>query len=63
MVWVVAVLGSILLALVSLLFAAVGSNWVAVCVAAVAALAVPVVVWLTFPETARRTLEEISALR
>lgn len=48
------------LALVSVLFAALGSNWVAVSCLALAALVVPLVAWSVFPETARRRLEDIS---
>jgi MFS family permease len=49
------------LALVSVLFGWLGSNWAAIGVLAGASVAVPLLVWLMFPETARRTLEEISA--
>ncbi len=48
------------LAAVSVLFVSLGSNWAAVMVLAGAVLVVPVVVWIAFPETARRTLEEIT---
>ena len=49
------------LALVSLLFAWLGSNWAAIALVAASSLLIPIVVWLTFPETARRTLEDISS--
>jgi Na+/melibiose symporter-like transporter len=48
------------LAMVSVLFGWLGSNWAAVGVLAGASIMVPILVWLMFPETARRTLEEIS---
>lgn len=49
------------LAGVSVLFGALGSNWLAVSALALTAVAIPLVVWGVFPETARRPLEEISA--
>ena len=49
------------LALVSALFVSLGSNWASIAVVAASSLLIPIVVWLGFPETARRTLEEISA--
>jgi MFS family permease len=54
-------LGTVIgLAGVSLLFGWLGSNWTAVAVLGGVSLLVPVLVWLLLPETARRTLEEIS---
>ena len=49
------------LALVSVLFVWVGSNWTAISLIAGAALLVPIIAWLALPETAGRTLEEISS--
>ena len=49
------------LGLVSVLFGVLGSNWLAISALALAALGIPLIVWLAFPETARRSLEEISA--
>ncbi len=49
------------LSIVSVLFATFGSNWSAVAAVAGASLLVPIIVWLMFPETARRALEEITA--
>jgi hypothetical protein len=48
------------LALVSVLFGIVGSNWLAIALLCGISLAAPVLVLLAFPETAGRTLEEIS---
>jgi putative MFS transporter len=48
------------LAMVSALFVSLGSNWLAVMGLAAVVLLFPLVVWLAFPETARRTLEEIT---
>ena len=48
------------LALVSLLFGVVGSNWVAIAILCGVSLAAPLLVLLAFPETAGRALEEIS---
>ena len=57
----VATLGGIIgLAAVSVLFGVLGSNWAAVSVLAGLLLLVPVIVLTLFPETARRTLEEIA---
>lgn len=54
-------LGAIVgLAGVSALFPLLGSNWAAVAVMASACFLVPVIVILFFPETARRTLEDIA---
>ena len=52
--------GIIGLALISALFPILGSNWAAVSALATLVLLVPLIVWLTFPETARRTLEDIA---
>jgi MFS family permease len=49
------------LALVSLLFGSFGSNWIAVSALALATLGIPLVVWTVFPETARKSLEDIAA--
>jgi MFS family permease len=48
------------LALVSALFGWFGSNWTAVAILGGASMLAAVLVWLLLPETARRTLEEIS---
>ena len=48
------------LALVSLLFGVLGSNWTAISVLCLVGAASPLVVLLFFPETARRKLEEIA---
>jgi MFS family permease len=48
------------LALVSLLFGWVGSNWSAIVILCGVSLAAPLLVLLVFPETAGRTLEDIS---
>jgi predicted MFS family arabinose efflux permease len=48
------------LAAVSVLFAWLGSNWTAILVLAAGALAAALVVWVAFPETAGRSLEEIA---
>ena len=51
------------LALESVLYAALGSHWAALSWLLLVALAVPVLVALFFPETAGRSLEEISPER
>jgi MFS family permease len=51
------------LALVSVLFGFVGSNWYAISILLGLGLLVPTIVALTFPETAGRTLEEIAPER
>jgi len=48
------------LALVSLLFVVVGSNWTAIAWLGGLALLAPLLVWLVFPETSGRSLEEIA---
>lgn len=48
------------LAAVSLLFPLLGSNWNAVMLLASLGLAVPLLIWLRLPETARRRLEDIA---
>ena len=48
------------LALVSVLFASLGSNAAAIMVLAGTIVLVPLAVWLVFPETAQRSLEEIA---
>jgi putative MFS transporter len=48
------------LAMVSILFSAVGSNWYAISVLCAVGILVPAIVAATFPETAGRTLEEIA---
>jgi putative MFS transporter len=56
-----ATLGSIVgLAGVSALYPVLGSNWAAVSVLAAACFLVPIIVLAFFPETARRTLEDIA---
>ena len=58
---VVLAMGTVIgLALVSLLFGWLGSNWTAVALLGGASLLVPVLIWTLLPETARRTLEDIS---
>jgi putative MFS transporter len=49
------------LSMVSVLFLTLGSNWSAVAALAGTCVVVPLVVWTAFPETARRTLEEITS--
>lgn len=49
------------LSMVSVLFGTLGSNWIAVAAIASASFLVPITVWLAFPETARRALDEISS--
>jgi MFS family permease len=49
------------LAAVSVLFGWLGSNWSAISALAAASVLAPALIWLTFPETAKRTLEEISS--
>lgn len=46
---------------VSMLFSVVGSNWTAIMAVAALGFLVPIAVFTLFPETARRSLEEISA--
>jgi len=48
------------LAAVSLLFPFLGSNWTAISLLGGVCLCLPLLAWFGFPETARRTLEEIS---
>lgn len=48
------------LAAVSALFSLLGSNWTAILVLAAGALAAALLVWVGFPETAGRSLEEIA---
>jgi MFS family permease len=48
------------LAAVSVLFPLVGSNWTALALLGSCALLIPFVVWLSFPETSQRSLEEIA---
>jgi MFS family permease len=48
------------LAAVSALFALLGSNWTAMLVVASGAVLAAALVWLVFPETAGRSLEEIA---
>ena len=48
---------------VSVLFGVLGSNWTAVMALGAVALGAPVLVWLGFPETSGRTLEEIAPER
>ncbi len=48
------------LAGVSVLFTLVGSNWNAIALLGALALLAPVLVWLAFPETSGRSLEEIA---
>jgi MFS family permease len=45
---------------VSALFPLVGSNWTAIALLGAVALLAPLLVWLTFPETSGRSLEEIA---
>ncbi len=57
----VATLGTVgSLAGVSVLFGFVGSNWNAIALLGAIALLAPVLVWLAFPETSGRALEEIA---
>ena len=57
----VSVAGGIVgLMLVSALYTVVGSTWTAVLIVGSLTLLVPVAIWLLFPETARRPLDEIS---
>ena len=57
----VSVLGGIVgLLLVSALFPFVGSTWSAILIVASMSLLVPVAIWMLFPETARRPLDEIA---
>jgi MFS family permease len=51
------------LALVSVLFSALGSNWAAIIALACLCLIAPLLIRVSFPETARRTLEEIAPER
>jgi MFS family permease len=48
------------LGLLTVLYSVTGSNWNTVIVLTVVSLATPVIVYLTFPETAGRTLEDIA---
>jgi hypothetical protein len=48
------------LAAVSVLFPLVGSNWTALAMLGSSGLLIPFVVWLSFPETSQRSLEEIA---
>jgi hypothetical protein len=48
------------LAAVSLLYPVAGSNWSAIALLGGVALLAPLLVWLAFPETAGRSLEEIA---
>jgi len=48
------------LGLVSVLFVWLGSNWTAIALLGGLCVLFPLIVWVSFPETARRTLEEIS---
>jgi MFS family permease len=50
------------LALVSVLFVWLGSNWSAIALLAGVGLLLPLLFWTAFPETARRSLEDISAV-
>ncbi len=57
-------LGAILgLSLESGLYAAFGSHWTAITVLATLALLAPVIVWLAFPETTGRSLDDIAPER
>ena len=49
------------LAAVTVLFGWLGSIWSAISALAAASILAPALIWLTFPETAERTLEEISS--
>ena len=51
------------LALVSLLFPVFGSNWSVITLLCLFCLVVPLIVWLVFPETTGRSLEEIAPER
>jgi putative MFS transporter len=58
---IVATLGAVLgLACEGLLFGALGSHWTPVRLIATAGILMPLVVWIAYPETSRRGLEEIS---
>jgi putative MFS transporter len=60
----VATLGGVTgLALVSFLYGLIGSTWVAISLLALCGFAVPLLLLLTFPETAGRSLEEIAPER
>ena len=60
----VAVLGGIVgLLLVSALFEIAGSTWNAILIVASATLVVPPAIWFFFPETARRSLDDIAPER
>jgi MFS family permease len=48
---------------VSVLFGVLGSNWTAIATLAALALLAPLLVWLGFPETSGRSLEEIAPER
>jgi MFS family permease len=45
---------------VSALYGVVGSTWTAILIVASLSLVVPATIWFLFPETARRTLEDIA---
>jgi MFS family permease len=48
---------------VSALYGVVGSTWTAILIVASLSLVVPATIWFLFPETARRTLEDIAPER
>ncbi len=54
-------IGTVLgLAAISILFPILGSNWTAITILAGVCCVVPLIAWFAFPETARRTLEQIA---
>ena len=57
---VAAIAATLGLSAVSGLYVIFGSNWTAIAVLAGVSLLAPLIVWLLLPETARRTLEDIS---